>query len=418
MNLFNINPNILNIAETVESQLKSEFEKIDGITQTNQQRVLAAFINNRVSESHFAATTGYGYDDRGRDNLDRVLAEIFGTDDGLIRHSFASGTHTITVALFGLLRPGDRVLIVTGTPYDTLMPVLGVKNTPGSLKEFGIDIDIVPLDDSGGVDCNAVESHLRRNNYAMVYIQRSRGYTLRPSLSAANCGDIARQAKSIQPNTVVFTDNCYGEFAETAEPTACGVDVMAGSLIKNPGGGIVRCGGYIVGRADLVEQCAFRMTAPGVGREVGASLGMNRELYMGLFNAPHITGEALKAAVFAAALFEHMGYDVSPGPSEPRRDIIQSITLKDPQRLQAFCQGLQSGAPIDSYVTPAPWNMPGYDDKVIMSTGAFTSGASIELSADGPMRPPYAAWLQGALNYHSAKVGIMLAAQAVLDIRL
>ena len=411
---FKISEEVLALSEKAEKLAEAQFEKIDDITEYNQQKVLAAFINNKVSEAHLGATTGYGYDDIGRDNLDRVVAEIFGTEDALVRYSFASGTHTISTALFGLLRPGDRMLCACGLPYDTLLPVLGVKETPGSLKDFGVQIDVLDLLPVRTIDIGGLKQAIRSRKYKMLYLQRSRGYTLRPSYTAEECAAAIRTAKEMDSRIISMVDNCYGEFVGLYEPTQLGADIMAGSLIKNPGGAIARCGGYIAGRSELIELCAYRMTAPGVGREVGATLGMNRELYMGFFNAPHVTGEAKKAAVFASALFSSLGYEVSPTHSQQRGDIIQSIVLGNEQRLSAFCCGLQSGAPVDSFVSPIPAPMPGYDDKVIMSAGAFTGGSSIELSADAPLREPYAVWFQGGFNYHSAKVGIMLAAENML----
>lgn len=413
-NFFNISKEVLALASDAESIAEAQFEKIDAVTEYNQQKVLSAFIDNRVSEAHLGATTGYGYDDMGRDNLDRVVAEIFGAEDALVRHSFASGTHTISTVLFGLLRPGDRMLCACGLPYDTLLPVLGVKETSGSLKDFGVQIDVLDLLPDGTIDIDELKRTVGGKKYKMLYLQRSRGYTLRPSYTAEECAKAIKAAKEIDSSIIAMVDNCYGEFVGYCEPTQLGADVMAGSLIKNPGGAIARCGGYIAGRSELIGLCAYRMTAPGVGREVGATLGMNRELYMGFFNAPHVTGEAKKAAVFASALFGSLGYEVSPSHSDERGDIIQSIVLGDERRLSAFCCGLQSGAPVDSFVSPVPAPMPGYDDKVIMSAGAFTGGSSIELSADAPLREPYAVWFQGGFNYHSAKVGIMLAVENML----
>ncbi len=394
---------------------RPRFDEVDKITYYNQQKVLHAFIEHRVSEACFAGSTGYGYGDLGRDKLEQVFATAVGAEDALFRHSFASGTHTLTVALFGVLRPGDKMLCLTGRPYDTLLGVLGhEKPVCGSLCEFGVQYNEVALDQNGAPDKAAIAAELQKHHYKMAYIQRSRGYSLRPSLSVAEIGELCKLVKEISPETVVMVDNCYGEFVECQEPTQVGADLMAGSLIKNPGGGIAPCGGYIAGRADLVEACAARMTAPGVGREVGASLGANRELYMGLFSAPHVVGEAIKTVVWAAALFEKLGYKATPAYDAPRVDIIESIELGSEAALVAFCQGLQSGAPVDSFVTPEPWDMPGYDNQVIMSAGTFTGGASIELSADAPMREPYAVWLQGGLNFHSAKTGVLLAAQEML----
>ncbi|NLP47980.1 MAG: hypothetical protein GX345_03445 [Clostridiales bacterium] len=411
---FNIDSAIMRHHDKAMEKIQEPFKLVEETTQYNQEKVLAAFIENGVSESHFVETTGYGYGDRGRDTLDRVFAMSMGTEDALVRHSFASGTHTISVALFGVLRPGDTMLCVTGTPYDTLHPIIGLQGQgQGSLKDFGVTYKEIDLTEDGRVDFFAIEEALKNTKVDLVYIQRSRGYSLRPSLSVEEIGKIVRLVKKYS-KVPVMVDNCYGEFVQEQEPTDFGADLLAGSLIKNPGGGIAKNGGYITGRADLVEMCAYRMTAPGLGREIGASLGQNRSLFMGLFNAPHVTGEAVKTAIFTAALFEELGFDVTPTSAERRFDIIQSVFLRDPDTMVAFCQGMQSGAPVDSFVLPEPWEMPGYDSKVIMAAGAFTMGASIELSADGPLREPYAAWLQGGLNFHSAKMGVLLAAQSML----
>ena len=418
LSFFNISNELSSLDEKAISKSKPYFEQIDKVTEYNQLKVLRAFIDSRVSESNFAPTTGYGYGDKGRDDLDAILAKIFGAEDALIRHTFASGTHTLTVALFGILRPGDKMLCVTGRPYDTLIGVLGCdEKADGSLADFGVEYSEVALDKNGLPDYTEIEKAVKEQSPQVVYIQRSRGYSLRPSLSISEIEKICKTVKAISKDIIIMVDNCYGEFVEQKEPTEVGADLIAGSLIKNPGGGIAPCGGYIAGRADLVEKCAYRMTAPGVGREVGASLGHNRELYMGIFNAPHVTGEALKAAVYAAALFSEMGYDVTPTMDEKRADIIQAILLKNSDRLIAFCKGLQSGAPVDSHLTPEPWDMPGYDDKVIMAAGAFTLGSSIELSADAPLREPFAVWMQGGLNFHTARAGILMAAEQVMNIK-
>lgn len=392
------------------------FKMVDEITEYNQTKVLKAFINNRVSEAHLGATTGYGYGDIGRDTLDKIVAESMGAEDALIRHSFQSGTHTLTVALFGILRPGDKVLVLTGKPYDTIIGVFGHEAfSDGSLADFGVEYNEVPLLPNGTPDINAIRSELSWGNYKMAYIQRSRGYSLRPSLTIDKIEELVNAVREISPSTVVMVDNCYGEFVETREPCEVGADLVAGSLIKNAGGGIAASGGYIAGRRDLIEMCANRMTCPGVGREIGATLGHNRELYMGFFASPHVTGEALKTAIYSSALLELLGYKVSPRFDEKRGDIIESVVLGDRESLIAFCRGMQSGAPVDSFVVPEPWAMPGYDDDVIMAAGAFTGGSSIELSADAPLRPPYAAWMQGGLNFHSAKTGVLLAVQSMVE---
>lgn len=414
--MFKIDERVQNLSKQALELCRDEFLKIDEITEYNQQKMLKAFIESGVSESHFAASTGYGYGDRGRETLDKIYAKVFEAEDALVRHNFVSGTHALTVALFGVLRPGDTMLSVTGAPYDTLKGVIGLNKgeNSGSLKEFNINYKQVDLKEDGSLNFEEIEKKINEN-IKMVYIQRSRGYTLRPSLFVEEIEKIAKIAKSQAPNCIVMLDNCYGEFVEKIQPLNCGVDLMAGSLIKNPGGGIAPTGGYIAGKKDLVEKCSYRLTTPGTGKEIGATLGHNRELFMGSFNAPHVTGEALKTAVFSAALFELLGYEVTPRYNEKRADIIQVLKLKTPQALISFCQGIQSGAPVDSFVKPEPWDMPGYDNKVIMAAGAFTLGASIELSADAPIREPYALWLQGGLNFHSAKFGVMLAASKSLQ---
>lgn len=414
MSFFEFSEKINELSKIALKKVEEQFEIIDEITEYNQQRVLKAFINHGVCESHFVSSTGYGYGDRGREVLDEVTAEIFGTEDALIRHSFASGTHTLAVMLFGVLRPGDKVLSATGVPYDTIHSVIGLTGEGmGSLKDYGTEFEILDLLPDGTVDFNKLEEKLKNENYKAVYIQRSRGYSLRPTLTSNEIKKIVDITKQ-NSKAITILDNCYGEFTEKVMPGEIGVDVFAGSLIKNPGGGIAKSGGYIAGRKDLIELCSYRMTTPGIGREVGATLGNTRDIFMGLFSAPHVTGEALKTAVFTASLFEEMGYEVSPKPTETRADIIQSIKLVTPKKLIAFCQGLQSGSAIDSFVVPEPWAMPGYDSDVIMAAGAFTNGSSIELSADAPLREPFAVWLQGGLNFHSAKIGVMLGAERVL----
>lgn len=413
---FQIDSRLQELSARAEKRAASRFQEIEETQRYNQQKMLAAFNRAGVSESHFAASTGYGYGDRGREALDQVYAYAFGAEDALVRWNFVSGTHTLTVALFGVLRPGDKMLCVTGTPYDTIQGVIGMegREEPGSLRDFGISYEQLDLLPDGTPDYSGMEERISPA-YKMVYIQRSRGYSLRPSLTVQEIERIAEIAKRKAPDCIVMVDNCYGEFIEKDEPVSHGADLMAGSLIKNPGGGVAPTGGYIAGRKDLVELCSYRLTTPGTGRELGCTLGQNRELFMGAFHAPHVAGEALKTAVYAAALFSEMGYGVTPSPEEKRGDIIQVVELKNREALIAFCKGVQKGAPVDSFVTPEPSPMPGYDSEVIMAAGAFTLGSSIELSADAPLREPYAVWMQGGLNYHSGQLGILLAAQEMLD---
>lgn len=414
---FEYDERILQAAARTMERCREAFSRIERTTEHNQCRMLRAFIDNGVSESHFAPTTGYGYGDRGRETLDAVFAQAVGAEDALVRQQFVSGTHTLTVALFGVLRPGDTMLSLTGTPYDTLHGTIGLGGAGagnGTLCEFGVRYEEVALDAAGRPDLSAIERAVRPG-LRLAYIQRSRGYSLRPSLSVEEIGALVRAVKERAPDCIVMVDNCYGEFVETREPTDVGADLIAGSLIKNPGGGIAPTGGYIAGRRDLVERCAGRLTTPGLGRELGATLGHGRELFMGLFHAPHVTGEALKTAVFASSLFSSFGYRVTPEPGEARADIVQAVVLGDAGALVAFCRGMQRGAPVDAFVSPEPWDMPGYDSPVVMAAGAFTMGSSIELSADGPLREPFAAWMQGGLDFYSAKAGVMLAAQSMLE---
>lgn len=415
---FEVDPRLQVISDRAEESAKAAFNAIDAVTEYNQQKVLSAYIRHQVSETHFIPTTGYGYGDRGRDALDEILADIMGAEDALIRHSIVSGTHAIAIALFAILRPGDTLLAATGAPYDTLEKVIGHTGpSAGSLAEYGVSYQQVDLvEDTQTPDLLGIQAALEQNPaIRMVHIQRSRGYNTRPSLSIQWIERIVKAVRAIRDDVVIFVDNCYGEFVETREPNEVGADLIAGSLIKNPGGGIAENGGYLCGTKECIEQCAYRMTTPGLGREVGASLGHNRALYMGLFQAPHVVGEALKTAVYAASLFTELGYAVSPTVNETRADIIQTIMLENSDNLIAFCQGMQKGAPVDAYVVPEPWDMPGYTSQVIMAAGAFTMGASIELSADAPLREPYAAYMQGGLNYHSGKIGVLLAAQSMLD---
>ncbi len=412
---FNISDRLVELDKEVMATVSERFKDIDEITEYNQAKMLNAFISNGVSESHFVGSTGYGYGDRGREVIDLVAATALGTESAIVRHNFVSGTHALTVALFGLLRPGDTMLCVTGRPYDTLLGVLGINGeSSGSLKEFGVGYDEVPLLEDGTVDFDGIEQKLSSGTFKIVYIQRSRGYSLRPSLSVEDIERIVSISKRIAPKTPVVVDNCYGEFVQTREPSDVGADLMVGSLIKNVGGGIAPTGGYIAGKVDLVEQCSYRLTVPGAGSEIGATLGHSRELFMGLFSAPHLTGEAVKTAVYSACLLEKLGFDVSPHWQDKRADIIQTLTLGTPERLVDFCRGLQKGMPVDSFLRPDPSEMPGYDCDIIMACGSFTLGATSELSADAPLREPYAAWLQGGLNFHSAKIGVLLAVDSLI----
>ena len=414
--MFEFNEALLRISDRALAMVQPRFRDMETIAEHNQQKVLRAFIENKVSEAMFAPTTGYGHSDWGRETLERVFAQAFDAEDALVRHHFSCGTHTLAVALFGVLRPGDTMLCVTGTPYDTIRPVIGItEDAPdaGSLRDFGIRYDEVALDENGKPDFAAMAAKIRAVQPKMVYIQRSRGYSLRDTVSI---DEIARMVKIAKENcsAVVMVDNCYGEFTETREPTSVGADLIAGSMIKNPGGGIAKTGGYIAGRADLIEKCANRLSTPGLGKEIGATLGHTREMFMGFFQSPHIVCEALKTACYTAALFELLGFETTPRSDETRHDIIQAICLKNKENLIAFCRGLQRGSAIDSFVVPEPSEMPGYDCEVVMAGGSFTNGSTIELSADAPLREPFAVWFQGSLNFHSAKPAVLSAAEAVL----
>ena len=413
---FGISDKTLKLVSEAEQSIKEQFKHIENICEINQLRVMKAFADNRVSDSHFVATTGYGYDDLGRDTLDRVYADIMGAEDALVRHNFISGTHTISTALFAVLRPNDILVSITGKPYDTLEEVIGIQGEAGngSLKDFGVKYVQIDLKHDGTPDLEQIKFTLTHMNVKAVTIQRSKGYGWRPTYSAKDIGALIEFVKEISPETICIVDNCYGEFVETEEPTAYGADLIAGSLIKNPGGGLAPTGGYIAGKQKYVELCAYRLTSVGIGKEAGASLGFNRQMYQGLFMAPHVVSQALKAAVLCSSVFEKLGFEVDPKPNEIRHDIIQSIKFGDPNKVTAFCQGIQKGAPVDSFVTPEPWDMPGYSSQVIMAAGAFVQGASIELSADAPIKPPYIAYMQGGLTYESAKLGIMVAADKML----
>ena len=404
------------LAAEAEAALSDIFQKIDETARIRTEQLLDIFRECRVSESLFAPSTGYGYGDRGRDTIDQIAAKVFGAPAGFMRPSILSGTHALTIGLFGLLRPGDIMLSITGAPYDTLHSVIGIsgRKGDGSLADFGIQYVQVELAGHGGVDLPSVGAALEqyKDKIRVVFLQRSKGYQNRKTLTVEEIGEAAAFVKKHASwNPYVVLDNCYGEFTQETEPCAHGVDLMIGSLIKNPGGGLADCGGYLVGSEKAVELAAYRLTCPGVGLEVGASLGQNRNLLRGLFYAPHTTAQALRTAHLAAYIFQKLGYAVNPGPFDLRSDIIQTIQLERGEALVEFCRGIQSASPVDAYVSPEPWDMPGYDDPVIMAAGAFVGGSSIELSADGPMRPPYLAFLQGGLTYESARLGIMAAAQ-------
>ena len=406
MNIQDADKILHELSEEADTALYDIFKKIDKTSEILTKKILDAFREERISASHFDSTTGYGYDDKGRDALDRIYAKVFGKEAAFVRHNLVSGTHALTVALFGILRPGDVMLSVTGKPYDTLDEVIGLSGNPGdgSLRDFGVIYRETPL----GADFTP---ELSDKAVKMVYIQRSKGYLDRPTLSVADINEITAKVHALRPDVFVVVDNCYGEFTEENEPDA---DLLVGSLIKNPGGGIAESGGYVAGSAKAVELVSYRFTCPGIGLECGATLGQNRNMYKGLFFAPHIVAQALKTAHFAAYVFEKLGFDVYPLWQEKRYDIIQTVRLGDPEKLCAFCRGIQAGSPVDSFARPEPWAMPGYSDEVIMAAGTFTQGASLELSADGPIRAPYIVFMQGGLTYESGKIGILSAAREVL----
>ncbi len=398
-----------------EQELAWRFAEIDAVSAECTERVMEAFQEFKVSESCFAGTTGYGYDDLGRETLDKVWARVFGAESALVRINFVNGTHAIASALFAALGPGATLMSVMGAPYDTLRTAIGISGgAHGSLAFYGVKYAQVDTLD-GGPDYEGIRRACAEAKPDAVLIQRSRGYDARRALTVGEIGEIVRAVKSVSPGSACVVDNCYGEFTDTVEPTMAGADLIAGSLIKNPGGGLAPTGGYIAGRAELVERAAFRLTVPGIGGECGCTLGNNRALFQGLFMAPHTTAQALKTAALCAAMLQKLGYKTEPGPFERRSDIIQTITLETPENLKRFCKGIQSGSPVDSYVTPEPWAMPGYEDEVIMAAGAFVQGSSIELSCDGPMREPYFAFLQGGLTYESGKLGVMNAISEMLD---
>lgn len=413
--IFGIDSKIELLICEAEKKCGHVFDRIEQNARFNSAKVLKAFSDNKVSESCFGISTGYGYGDLGRDVLDKVWAQVLGAEDALVRHNFVSGTHTLSVALFGVLRPNDEIVFTTGMPYDTLHEVIGIsgKKGDGSLKDFGVNYSIVDLDENGKPDISAVRDAVK--NAKVAYIQRSRGYSLREAFTIDELEIICQNIREVNPDAIIMVDNCYGEFVEIKEPLEIGADLIIGSMIKNAGGGIARTGGYIAGKADLVELCSYRLTCVGLGKEVGCTLGMNRELFQGLFLAPDIVANALKTAVLASEVFTELGFHCSPSADAIRGDIVTAVELRSAENLCAFCRGIQKGSPVDAYVTPEPWNMPGYDDKVIMAAGAFTNGASVELSADAPLREPFAVWMQGGISYHSSRISIMLAVQELLS---
>jgi cystathionine beta-lyase family protein involved in aluminum resistance len=409
--LMGFDKDIIELDNLVVQDIQEQFDNIDQIRLYNQAKVLKAMQDERLSDTHFAGTTGYGYGDAGRDIIDRIFARVFGTDDAMVRVQMISGTHALSTCLRGILRPGDRILSITGRPYETLEEVIGIRgNAPGNLKEFGIEYDQVDLTVDGRIDLAAVTEKMG-NRVRLVFLQRSTGYDWRPAVSIEDIKRAVDVVKGIIPEVVVMVDNCYGEFLERLEPTQVGVDIMAGSLIKNPGGGLAPTGGYIVGKDKLIELAASSLCAPGLGKKGGATMGVNRYYLQGLFLAPHVVSEAIKGAVYASRAFEMLGFKVSPRYNDKRSDIIQSIEFKTEDQLLCFCRGIQKGAPVDSHVTPYPWDMPGYGHKVIMAAGAFIQGSSIELSADAPVRRPYYGYLQGGLTWDHTRLGVMTALQ-------
>jgi len=416
---FNIDPRLVEMASHIEKKCGEVFNEISKTSDYNLSKVIHAMQEFKVSDSHFSASTGYGYNDRGREVLEQVFARAFGAEDALVRHQITCGTHAIALCLYGILRPGDEILSVTGKPYDTLEEIIGIRGEKGtgSLYDYGVTYRQIDLTEDGCINYCLIEKSIRPNT-KMVFLQRSRGYELRGPVTINEIEKVAAAVKKVKPDAIIMVDNCYGEFVEKMEPTEAGADIMAGSLIKNPGGGLALCGGYVAGRKELVNLAAYRMTVPGLGREVGATLGQNRSMFQGFFIAPHTVAESLKGAIFAAALFEHLGYKTCPAYNEKRSDIIQAICFEDPDAVIAFCQGIQKGSPVDSFVRPEPSEMPGYDCPVVMAAGAFVQGSSIELSADAPIRPPYTAYLQGGLVYEHVKLGVLCAVQELVNRKL
>lgn len=409
-----ISEEVFDYCEKICKSLEDRFKKIDEIAEINQLKVLKAMQKNKVSDIHFAASSGYGYNDLGRDTLEGVYADVFHTEAALVRPAILCGTHALTVALFGNLRPGDEVLSPVGKPYDTLDGVIGITPTAGSLAEYGVTYAQVDLLPDFSFDYEGIKAAIG-DKTKLVTIQRSKGYAVRPTFSVEKIGELISFIKKIKPEIICMVDNCYGEFVEEFEPSDVGADMVVGSLIKNPGGGLAPIGGYIAGKEKYVDMASYRMSCPGLGKEIGASLGLNQALFQGLFMAPTVTAGAVKGAIFAANVYESLGFDVLPDSKEDRYDIIQAVSLKSGERLKAFCEGIQAAAPVDSFVTPEPWDMPGYNDQVIMAAGAFVQGSSIELSADGPMREPYAAYFQGGLTFNHAKFGIMMSLQKIFE---
>ena len=409
-----ISEKIEKLSNEAEEEIKEQFKKIEEINTYNSLKVLKAFKDNNISEMHFNSTTGYGYGDIGRDTIEKVYAQIFKTEDALVRNQFISGTHALTVALFGMLRPKDKMLSITGMPYDTLCTVIGIEENKSSLKSFGIDFEQIDLKNND-FDKEKIIERVSKNDIKLIEIQRSRGYSTRDSLSIDKIEKIIKEIRKVNKEVIIMVDNCYGEFVDTKEPTEVGADIMVGSLIKNLGGGIASNGAYIAGRADLVELCAERLTSPGQGKEVGPSLGANRSFLQGLYLAPNVVASALKTAVFTARMMEKLGYRPSPRYDEKRNDIVQTIEFRNPNDLIKYCQGIQMGSAVDANSVPEPWDMPGYSDKVIMAAGAFTMGSSIELSCDAPIREPFIAYQQGALTYEYGKLGVLIAIQNMMN---
>lgn len=409
-----IDNKVLEYCKTIETLLKDRFDAIDKVAEYNQMKVIKAMQENRLSDVHFSATTGYGYNDLGRETLESIYASVFHAESALVRPQLTCGTHALTIALSGNLRPGDEILSPVGKPYDTLEGVIGIQPSRGSLAEYGVTYRQVDLLEDGAFDYEGIKNALNEKT-KLVTIQRSKGYQTRPTLSVARIGELISFIKKIKPDVICMVDNCYGEFVETIEPTDVGADLCVGSLIKNPGGGLAPIGGYIVGKEEYVDNAAFRLTAPGLGKEVGATLGINQQLIQGFFMAPQVVSGAVKGAIFAANIYEKLGFPVVPNGTESRHDIIQAVTLGSAEAITAFCKGIQAAAPVDSYVTPEPWAMPGYTCDVIMAAGAFIQGSSIELSADAPIKPPYAVYFQGGLTWYHSKFGIMMSLQKLYE---